>query len=370
MDSLGDLTKLKVADLKKELKVRNLSQVGKRSELLERLQKGIASGVSAEEGNEDDEFDEDEILAGGDDEDDITAIDEEKVLAGIAPKVPATPGRLSRRSVAPATPATPRTMGRKLALKRAPVSALAVAEDETHKEATKTPIKAVTPAKTTTPHTKIATPVTKIATPISTKSPAAAPAEGEPAAKQAKLDSDDAAEEPLKEKTAQEKRAERFGIKSDDTLKATRADRFGIVTEDAQIKKREARFGVVDKDAAKGKKKNKMEAEPIDMDKLKSRGERFGTSTASAMDTEKKQTRLERFGNGTAEEEKKDLTSDEAKAARAAKFASNGSATTEEKSEDEEPSEPLLTATGKKLITFGTEDVSKLKRAARFAVAT
>ena len=36
---------LQVADLKKELKIRNLSQVGKRGDLLERLQAAIASGI-------------------------------------------------------------------------------------------------------------------------------------------------------------------------------------------------------------------------------------------------------------------------------------------------------------------------------------
>jgi len=357
MDASSDLTKLKVADLKKELKIRNLSQVGKRGDLLERLQAAIASGVGPEEGGDDDEFDEDEILAGGDDEDDITAIDEEQVLTGI-PKVSATPGRPSRRSVAPATPATPRAQGRKLALKRAPVSSLAVPEDETPKP--KTPIKAASPPKAGTPLTKIATP--------GAKTPASAPAEGEPKAKQAKTDGDDKEndEEP-KEKTAAEKRAERFGIVSDDSLKSKRADRFGIVSEDAAIKKRQDRFGVVEKETKGKKKKNKMEAEPIDMEKLKTRAERFGTSTASAMDTEKKQSRLERFGGGASENGvKKDLTSDEAKAARAAKFATNGSSA--EKAE--ESSEPIISASGKKLIVFGNEDASKLKRAARFAAAT
>ena len=60
------------------------------------------------------------------------------------------------------------------------------------------------------------------------------------------------------------------------------------------------------------------------------------------------------------------LTSDEAKAARAAKFATNGSSA--EKAE--ESSEPIISASGKKLIVFGNEDASKLKRAARFAAAT
>jgi len=332
MDS-SDLNKLKVADLKNELKARSLSTLGKRSELLERLQKAIAEGVEATEGEE---IDEDEILAGGDDDDEgLTPAEEEQALAG---KVPATPSRAKRRSVVPAaaTPSTPRTMGRKLAIKRTAASSLKVSEEEPE-----------TPAKAPTP--KAATP--KAATPVSKKTPAKEPAEGEPDAKSAKTET---------EKSAKDVRAERFGLNAEADAKKSRADRFGIVSQEDAKSKRMERFGVVEKET-KGKK-GKMAAEPVDVEKLKTRAERFGSSTAKALDNEKKKARADRFAT-EAQTNGKDLTSDEAKAARAAKFAVNGT------SDKKENTEPLISASGKAVITFGTEDASKLKRAARFGAA-
>jgi len=320
---------MKVADLKNELKLRNLPTTGKRDELLKRLQNAIAQGVEREE-----DIDEEAILAGDDegDDDGLTPMEEEAVLA---PK--ATPARASRRSVvAAATPATPaRGTPPRPALKRTAAANLVVPEVE---EPAPEPNKA-TPAKT--PAKEPAGPPAKVAK-VETPKPAADEANkenGQP------------------EKTAAEKRAERFGIVSEDTAKAKRADRFGIVSDDLAKKKREERFGVVEKNESKALKKAKMTSEPVDVEKIKARAERFGTTTSSALDAEKKKARLDRFGdNKSANGTTKDVTSDEAKAARAEKFAP-------------EPVAPVISASGKTLITFGTEDSAKQARAARFAGA-
>merc|ERR1711970_721973 len=125
MDVNTDLTKLKVAELKNELKVRGLSTVGKRTELLDRLKEAIADGVEVNDG-EGEEIDEDEILAGAEEDEELTPAEEEQALAGT----------VKEKEESPAKPPTP----------------------------------------------KVASP------PPAKKTPAAEPAEGEPAAKQAKTD--------------------------------------------------------------------------------------------------------------------------------------------------------------------------------------
>jgi len=342
MDASLDITKMKVADLKNELKLRNLATTGKRPELLERLQQAIAEGVEREN---DEDIDEEHLLAGGDEEgeeDAFTPIEEAPVAK--------TPARASRRSIAAvSTPAaaTPKTPARRLALKRTPAAALKVPEEP--EEVQETPAKDPTPAK---------------------KTPAKEPAVGTPPAKIAKIGTPKAAEskeeeeenkengEP-QEKTALEKRAERFGVVSADVAKSKRAERFGIVSEDSAKAKRAERFGIVKEE--KLLKKGKMVAEPVDLEKIKARAERFGTTTASALDAEKKKSRAERFADKTVTNGK-DVTSDEAKAARAAKFAAEETKT--------EEAAPTVSKSGKTLITFGSEDATKQARAARFAAST
>merc|ERR1711915_908930 len=90
MDASADLSKMKVADLKKELKARGLPVVGNKNELVERLQEAILAGgevLTGGTGGEEDEeeFDEEEILGDvdelGDEDTNLTEQEEEAALA-------------------------------------------------------------------------------------------------------------------------------------------------------------------------------------------------------------------------------------------------------------------------------------------------
>merc|ERR1712198_158081 len=178
-----DLSKMKVADLKKELKARGLSVEGKKNELQERLQEALEADGTAI-GPQDEDLDEEA---------------EEALLSG----------------------------------KAAPAKAAA-------------------------------------------KRPA-------PAAVESK---------PDEEKTAQEKRAERFGVPlNDNALKSARAARFGIEEK-------------APKTAGSNKRAPKLDMTTggTDVEKLKARSERFGEVTSKTLKKievlEKKKERADRFKNG------------------------------------------------------------------------
>jgi SAP domain-containing ribonucleoprotein len=343
MDATTDVSKLKVPDLKRELKLRGLATTGKRNELLERLQEALLAGVGLEGGADDDEeFDEDEILAGDDDEEDskMTPLEEAAALAA-AEKATATPSRLRRPS---AGASTPRGSTKKPALKRTGVLP-AVSEAPAQPAAAAAKPAAAQPASKPAPAAKAGTAV---------KSPAKAAAEGEPAKKIQKLDD-----------TNKENGAEEAPVKSALEL---RAERFGVASEDLAKQKRAERFGVASNGTAKPGKLS-MDVGTVDVDKLKARAARFGETTAKMLTTaeidEKKKARQERFGSAAAEGPKKDVTSAEVLAARAAKFSTPGAATDDTAAA---PATPIISKSGKTLITVGQsgEEAAKLKRAARF----
>lgn len=149
----------------------------------------------------------------------------------------------------------------------------------------------------------------KKAAPVETETTEKGQENIEPAKKVIKVDEGD-----TEEKTSYEKRAERFGIP---------------MTDEAKKLARAARFGELTNGSAKGSAKLSTVTAPVDVDKLKARAERFGEVTSKSLtkvdELEKKKQRMERFGSSTpakADPAKADTVAvDEAKAARAARFA-------------------------------------------------
>jgi len=257
---MEDINKMKVADLKKELKLRGLAITGVKQELIDRLEEALQSDApTIAEGADDDEFDEDEILE--------------------TPK--------------------PAAAKRRVSIKRA-----------TDTPTKGTPVKAAKVAKATT-NGVVEKPV-----PV-TKEPVAETNE-----KDAKMDVDAADEDESGSKVPGSKegttpkstekvdkkksRAERFGIVlSSSTQIAARTERFGVVSNGTakteadlgKLKTRADRFGEVTAKSLKATESSpKTEA---DMGKLKTRADRFGEVTAKSLtkidDIEKKKAREERF---------------------------------------------------------------------------
>nr|XP_045620644.1 SAP domain-containing ribonucleoprotein-like isoform X2 [Procambarus clarkii] len=247
MEDATQLSKMKVADLKKELKSRGLSVAGNKTELIERLQEAIGSGnveLGQVEGDDED-FDEEEIL-GGEDMDaaelgKLTPQEEEAALGGNI--------RVRDEAALLEQPEK-----KKISLKRSappleppPTTVVEAAETENEPPASQEEEKG--------------------------------PDESASAKKIIKLDSGS-------EKNAIETRAERFGIPmTEEARRLARAARFGTATNGATVNKKPAKLS--------------METGGTDVEKLKARAERFGEVTSKSLakvsELEKLKVRQERF---------------------------------------------------------------------------
>ncbi|XP_042205745.1 SAP domain-containing ribonucleoprotein-like isoform X1 [Homarus americanus] len=281
MDDATQVTKMKVADLKKELKSRGLSVTGNKNELVERLQEALEGGenvpISNVEGDDED-FDEEEIL-GGDDMDStelvkLTPQEEEAALGGAI--------RVRDEATLLEQPEK-----KKISLKRS-----------------EPPLPAA-PA---------------IVEPVTENDPPA------PQEEEKDEESDTPPKKVIKLDTATDKspievRAERFGIPmTEEAKKLSRASRFGQATNGATINKKPAKLS--------------METGGTDVEKLKARAERFGEVTSKSLvkvsELEKLKLRQERFNAAQAAEnktatEKTLITSlDSAATARIARFGDAG----------------------------------------------
>lgn len=289
MDDASQISKMKVADLKKELKARGLPVTGNKNELVERLQEALEADGNVPLGTvdgEDEEFDEEEIL-GGDDMDtvDIGKLTPQEEAAALGVNI----------SVRDVSTMLEQPEKKKISLKRSE------------------------PPVPTAPTTPPPTEASKENT--SPESQSEGQEDGVPSKKLIRLSS-------TENKTQIEARAERFGIPlNEEARKQARAERFAGNSTTTAVNKKPAKLS--------------METGGTDIEKLKARAKRFGEVTSKSLtkvsELEKMKQRQERFAAGgtetkTAGTEKVAITSpDDAKAARAARFASTTSSEDEMK---------------------------------------
>ncbi|XP_053655896.2 SAP domain-containing ribonucleoprotein [Cherax quadricarinatus] len=252
MADAPEITKMKVADLKKELKARGLPVTGNKNELIERLQAAREGGESVPVGNaegDDEDFDEEEIL-GGEDMDaaelgKLTPQEEEAALGGNI--------RVRDEAALLEQPEK-----KKISLKRSNSSLPPPSAPDEPKSENDPPAKVE-----------------------EEKDPEESPSQK----KIIKLDSF------ATDKTAIESRAERFGMPmTEEARRLSRAARFGSQTNGATINRKPAKLS--------------METGGTDVEKLKARAERFGEVTSKSLvkmtELEKLKLRQERFAAATA----------------------------------------------------------------------
>ncbi|KAG4065150.1 hypothetical protein HA402_007547 [Bradysia odoriphaga] len=274
-DVATDISKMKVADLKKELKNRGKSTVGNKTELTERLQAALIEGDNTlldESVLNDDIMDDDELNEELDDEvhHDIDFNHEDVVL-----KTP--PDSIKSKSPEPSSQPTDANT-KKVILKRKLNIVVSPDAPSTDEVSTPTPLEKTRKFTVTSP-TAAAT--DRTITVSNTD----------------KTNEDDKKVVKLSQLTAKERlelRAKKFGAPiATESLKAARSERFGLtpVTTTATDAKTESNTNSSVKNGS---------SSVSNVDVLKKRAERFGGSVSKEMNKienlEKLQKRSERFG--------------------------------------------------------------------------
>lgn len=271
-----DVSKMKVADLKKELKNRGLSTLGNKNELVDRLQGALIDGgdpledtAISEDLLEDDELNDDILEDEEEEKQHHEATEEDRILKSPTPSEPSKsespeqkkPETVAKDSEADKKEDQPAVIQKKVALKR------------------NISISVPTPA---------AAAVT--ATPKGTdddKKP-----QSDDSAKESETGSSEPEKKVIKltELTAQERlemRAKKFGAQANET-------------PDSKLQARAARFGLTSNDSSSGGAATKPVSTLVSVDALKKRAERFGVSVSDKMtkleQDEKLIKRQERFG--------------------------------------------------------------------------